>query len=1579
MVNFIQLSARPAHTRLLCLLLLCGLILASLLLPQPAPVAQAAGETVVNTTSLLNDASDGACSLREALQAAFYQYANQTVSATFNECTAYAGPTTITFGGKAADAVLKLTADQDSLPMIAKEVILVGPVTIQGGGIPAPAATQRHTRLFQVASSGVLTLMNLTLKEGYSTGFGGAIFSTSSASVINLYGVSLVDNYVEGDGGAISTNGQLNIVLSNFAGNRALGINGPDHAPADGYGGAIKMEGSDKLNLTQTNFSGNIANRGGGAIANVGATLLISDTVFNGNIAQASVENTGGGAIYNYGNGNFSMIRTFFTGNLTPKGRGGALYQAINSGPSIIVDSAFTANISGDLAQNGQGGAIYSEEDLDIRRVTFNANIASPGKDAQSNDLPGLGGAILNNHAAVLKLTNASLFGNLAPKGKGGAVANIDAPNPVSSDSTIEMRNNTFSNNVADTAGAIYNEEKVALWNTIVEAGAVGLGGTCGGPQLVIDNGHNIQNPGKTCGAAIQEIDPKLDLPQPGHSSGLLAWFLVQGPNENSPAIDQGDDAVCNAEPVNKLDATNGERPADGDNDGTDVCDIGAVEAGRGLPGYGSDPAQPGPIDFGNVQVGTSGDAHFEIFETGKLPLVVILSPLGAIDGPNAADFEVLPGIFPLTLPNGAPRKIVTLRCTPSAAGVRTAKLHLVSDAPPFNLKVDYDLTCNGTVDKKAGFASNPIAPGPIDFGSSQVSVQVTRNFQVTEKGNADLSVAIQALGGDNAADFTVGALPLVVTDGGAAKTITVKCTPSVIGIRTAILSLTTNDPIQPTVNFDLVCTGEGAPAPFLAPLENIGALGGAYGVAASPDGAQLYVSNFYSNTLTQFDRDRSSGKVTLAKTYSGANLAGARKVAISPDGKQVYVTASSASALTIYERDKVTGNLTQKTIHINNAIVRGLTGAHGVAVSRDGRNIYVASITDNAVVQFVRNPDDSVGFKSYLTSTADLGGARGVAVSLDGKQVYVTGYPNATTGSLAVYNRDLFNGTLTLVKAWHDNDLLFFNNLNGLAGAHAVTTSPDGNYIYVAGLHDNAITVFNRDLLTGYPFYIRTYTDGVDGQALGGITSLTMSANGRHFFTTSLTDKALGVYDRDAETGVLSFVESFKRNPVRGTPKLDSVNEVIVSPDGANLYAVSGIDNALVSFAVANPRATINALLPASVHSGDAGFTLVVKGKNFVAGSQVLWDNVNKSVSFISPQELHVTIPAADLSAVGAATLKIVNPGPGGGDSLNTATFKIMAAGENLQPAINYLDPQGVPAEAQSYQMTVRGSGFSANTIVRWNGQERPTSFVSESEVKVTISAADVAAALREAQGAGDAVQAAAVDANQAAGITVFNPAPGGGGSNATRFTVLEAGQNPAPSLTQLQPDSIVEQGANSAGMTVKVLGSNFLANSQALWNGSPRTMKFISVSEIDVTLTGGDISLAGNGSLTVFNPAPSGGSSNDLIFKVLPTAANPVPAIIQVAPGTILQQHSNAAPLVLTVTGSNFAPSSGVYLNGVLRPTQFINGALQATLTSTDVVTIATNTIIVLNPPPGGGASNEAAFTVEKRLDLFLPLVRN
>ena len=82
----------------------------------------------------------------------------------------------------------------------------------------------------------------------------------------------------------------------------------------------------------------------------------------------------------------------------------------------------------------------------------------------------------------------------------------------------------------------------------------------------------------------------------------------------------------------------------------------------------------------------------------------------------------------------------------------------------------------------------------------------------------------------------------------------------------------------------------------------------------------------------------------------------------------------------------------------------------------------------------------------------------------------------------------------------------------------------------------------------------------------------------------------------------------------------------------------------------------------------------------------------------------------------------------------------------------------------------TVTGSGFVSGSVVRWNGANRTTTFVSATQLTASITAADIATA-------------------GTAQVTVFNPTPGGGTSGQVSFPVTA--NNPVPTLSTLSPTS--------------------------------------------------------------------------------------------------------------------------------------------------------------------------------------------
>ena len=92
--------------------------------------------------------------------------------------------------------------------------------------------------------------------------------------------------------------------------------------------------------------------------------------------------------------------------------------------------------------------------------------------------------------------------------------------------------------------------------------------------------------------------------------------------------------------------------------------------------------------------------------------------------------------------------------------------------------------------------------------------------------------------------------------------------------------------------------------------------------------------------------------------------------------------------------------------------------------------------------------------------------------------------------------------------------------------------------------------------------------------------------------------------------------------------------------------------------------------------------------------------------------------------------------------------------------------------------------------------------------------------------------------------------------------------------------------------------------------------------------------------------------------------SSPGPLPALTSVAPAHLV---AGAASLVLTVTGSNFGPTSVVQWNGANRTTTFVSSThLQAAVPAADVATPGAAQVTVVNPPPGGGTSVAQSVTI-------------
>jgi len=474
--------------------------------------------------------------------------------------------------------------------------------TIDGGG-KLTLNGQNALRLFVVSGGASLTLRNIVLTNGSSSGDGGAIFNDLGGALI-LENSTIRNSKAGASGGAIVSYGPLTITGSLLENNEALNggalyprwpgaqttivgsvlFNNRATDTTNGWGGAILAWDGAPVTIGGSDISSNSARNGGG-IYNYDSSILTlqSNTLLRNNVATL-----GGGGVFNVGtatlsnvtlNGNsasigggLASVGTATLSNVTLNGNsassGGGL---INGGTATLSN----VTLNGNSATNG-GGGLYNNAIAALSNVTLSGNTAANGGGLYSyNGTATLNNVTLSGNSATngggiyedggtATLSNVTLSGNTAANG-GGLFNNFG---------TATLTNATLSSNTAGiSGGGIYRKDGlVQIMNTIVANNP--LGGNCIGG--VTNNGFNLSND-NTCSFGIGRDNVNVMLDPLTNNGGPTKTHM---PQPGSPAIDN----VAVGCPPPSTDQRGGMRPVDGDGNGSALCDVGAVEYGAMLP-----------------------------------------------------------------------------------------------------------------------------------------------------------------------------------------------------------------------------------------------------------------------------------------------------------------------------------------------------------------------------------------------------------------------------------------------------------------------------------------------------------------------------------------------------------------------------------------------------------------------------------------------------------------------------------------------------------------------------------------------------------------------------------------------------------------------------------------------------------------------------------------------------------------------------------------------------------------------------------------------------------------------------------
>jgi hypothetical protein len=378
--------------------------------------------------------------------------------------------------------------------------------------------------------------------------------------------------------------------------------------------------------------------------------------------------------------------------------------------------------------------------------------------------------------------------------------------------------------------------------------------------------------------------------------------------------------------------------------------------------------------------------------------------------------------------------------------------------------------------------------------------------------------------------------------------------------------------------------------------------------------------------------------------------------------------------------------------------------------------------------------------------------------------------------------------------------------------------------------------------------------------------------------------------------------------------------------------------------------------LSPAVAIAGSPTLTLTVTGSGFAPASVVRWNGADRITTVVSATQLTATITAADLASARTVPVTVFTPTPGGGTS-NKLTFTVTAA--PAAPTLSSLSPTGATAGSAALTLTVNGKRFVASSVVRWNGSDRMTTFVSASQIRATITAGDLATA-------------------RAVPVTVFTPAPGGGTSSVKSFTVTAPPAAPVPSTPSALPAmpgnlSVTPLGTDTSGATFTVAWGNVTGATSyryvAAFSDGTASQQGTVAGLLSFQLRMPyHVSGAASGGFVCVRSVNGAGQSADQACSAVSVPARPVtlpvPVVGSLSPASAV---AGDAGFTLTVNGSGFVASSVVRWNGTARTTTFVSATqLRIALTAADLASPGSASVSVFTPAPGGGTSGTTSFTI-------------
>ncbi|MDM7925864.1 MAG: choice-of-anchor D domain-containing protein [bacterium] len=248
-------------------------------------------------------------------------------------------------------------------------------------------------------------------------------------------------------------------------------------------------------------------------------------------------------------------------------------------------------------------------------------------------------------------------------------------------------------------------------------------------------------------------------------------------------------------------------------------------------------PSVSDSTDFGSGDIlNDTVTRTYTIFNTGSADLSLTGAPRVEIIGANAGDFLVSQQPSSSSVPAGGGSLTFKVTFNPTLTGVRQAEVRIYntdSNENPYNFSIQGtgtaapEISVSGLDIEIASGDAAPSAADNTDFGSAGVaSGTVVRAFKIRNTGSAALNLTggspYVQITGTHAEDFTVTQIPEGSVDAAGDSTeFRITFNPSATGLRTAGVSIASDDSDENPYTFAIQGTGVGMPQLVLSKSVN--------------------------------------------------------------------------------------------------------------------------------------------------------------------------------------------------------------------------------------------------------------------------------------------------------------------------------------------------------------------------------------------------------------------------------------------------------------------------------------------------------------------------------------------------------------------------------------------------------------------------------------------------------------------------------------------------------------------------------------------------------------------------------------